>query len=193
MASTVTVYSIFDRTYPPNWMSYTRPLSIYAVSKMAGENLVRVYDNQKKIDGVCIRIPALVSNFSTHGLLRDLIRKVESDSQTLDLFGICPGSIKPFQFVDEVAKLFYDIGTYQQGYEEVGLTVLAGNTDSISVLEVAMLVMRELGRKKEIVWNEKIPIKNNNKIYLNPCYKFKSNSTEAILKVLKEYKLAKNN
>ena len=187
-ASSVTVYGVFCCTYPPNWMSYTRPISLYATSKLACENLVRTYESQKRIDGTSIRIPALVGLNATHGLLKDIIAKVESDSPTLDLIGNEPGSVKPFQHVDEIAKIFYNVGSYKPGYEDIGLTCVVGNKDSITVKTVAELVMKQLGKNKEIKWSGSLWSGDNPEIYLNPCFCPPSSSTEAILKVLKEYK-----
>ncbi len=190
-ASSCTIYGEFSKKYPPNWMTIPRPISLYSVSKLAGEHLVRTYQKGGWIDGVCIRIPTICGLGATHGLLKDLFSKIESDSSTLNLWGISPGSIKPFQRVEEVAKLFCDIAYYKQGYEDVGLTVLAGNTDSLTVLEIAEMAMNELGRKKEIVWNNVVPQGDNNEIYLNPCFHFPTNSHDSILQTIKEYKESK--
>lgn len=188
--SSVTLYGIFHKTYPPNWTIRPHPLSLYSTSKLACENLVSVYTHQEKIDGVSIRIPALVGINATHGLLKDLISKTLSDSEKLNLIGKYPGSIKPYQHVDEISKIIYNIGTRQFGYEDVGLLTVVGNKDSLSVDQVAKLVMRELRKTKEIEWSNDFWVGDNPEIYIDPCYMPKSNSTDSIIKVLKEYKLA---
>jgi UDP-glucose 4-epimerase len=187
-ASSVNVYGEFNREHPPSWVSFTKPVSLYGVTKLASENLLRVYAASGRLDPVSIRLASLCGGGATHGLVLDLIRKVESNSPTLDLFGVSPGSKKPFHHVDEIAELFYKIGTEKVGYDEIGQTCLVGNTDSLDVKTIAELVMRELGKKKEITWSGSSWPGDINEIYLNPCLKPRSNSTESIIKTIKQYK-----
>lgn len=187
-SSSSTVYGYYSKNHPPYWATLCEPISLYATGKLACENILRVYHTQEKIKATSIRIPALTGTKATHGLVQDLFRKITSDSEKLELFGVAPGAIKPFCHIDEIAEIFYQIGVESKGYDEIGLTTVVSSKDSLSVLKIANTIMEELGIKKEIVWNEgAVWLGDNREIYLTPCFTCKLSSEEAIRKVCKEY------
>lgn len=182
-SSSATVYGTFSKDRPKTWDSRPYPISIYASTKLACESLIHVYNNQNKIDGTSVRMPALVGRNPTHGVLKDIIRKVESNSLTLDLIGNCPGTIKPFCHIDDVAKILFDICENKYEYGE---TVLIGRRDSISVLEIANTVMRFL-KQKPITWSNQTWPGDNLEIYIEPDICTPISSKEAIEKTMIEY------
>ncbi len=182
-SSSATVYGQFSKDRPKTWDSRPHPISIYATTKLACENLIHVYNHQGRIKGTSVRIPALVGRNPTHGVLKDIIRKLESDSPTLDLIGNAPGTIKPFCHIDDVAKILFNI--CEDKYE-LGETVLIGRKDSISVLTIANIVMRYL-KKKEITWSGQTWAGDNLAIYIEPDIRPPISSEEAIEKTITEY------
>ena len=151
---------------------------------MACEALVRTYSHQGAIDGVSVRIPALVGIEASHGVLKDIIRKSQLDSNTLELIGTDPGSIRPFVTVNEAAEILYNLATDF----EYGNCLVIGPKDSISVREIAEIVLRQLNIKKQIKFCLPSWLGDIQEMYIDPCIKTKLTSEEAILKVLKEYK-----
>ena len=122
------------------------PASVYSVSKQACEELVSVYtDLYESVDGICVRFPAVVGVGAKHGLLPDLIKKVLAEDDEIELFGDSPGSIKPFIYSARLAKYL----TRLTGKDVVTLCPI----NSISVKEVAEIVMKELDIIKKIKWN----------------------------------------
>ncbi len=186
-ASSVTVYGHYNKKDPPYWMTCPEPISVYATTKLACDSLVTTYTKQGLIKGTSIRIPALTGVNATHGLVKDLIAKISSSSEKIEVYGNSPGSIKPFIDVDECAKWFYNIATDEKF--DVGLKCILGTKDSLSVLEIVKIIMDELGVKKNIVWNPNLTWKGDNpEIYIQPCYQTRLNSEQSIRKTVREYK-----
>jgi len=117
------------------------PTSIYGAGKIACESIVRAYSTLNEFDYSILRICATVGPNMTHGLLKDLIRKCQDNTtDTIELFGECPGSIKPFLHVDEL----YDAMIRNNDYNYRYSSDLASE-NSISVDEVLNVVEKELG------------------------------------------------
>lgn len=186
-SSSCTVFGYYNKKTPPYYSSPTEPISLYAASKLACENILRVYAKQDKVRPTSIRIPALVGKNPTHGLVKDIIYKLKSNSKTLNLLGNSPGSIKPFCHVDEISQIFFNVGIDKNGFDELGLTCIAGTSDSLSVLRIAEIIMQELKIKKEIEWDVNGVWKGDNQeMYIIPCLKTHSNSEQAIRKAVRE-------
>jgi len=186
--SSVTVYGKFYQEYPASIKTSPNPLSLYATTKFACENLVNMYSEIGAICGTSVRLPALVGLGNTHGLVGDLIKKIRQDGKELLLLGNSPGSIKPFCHVDEVAKILYHIALEESPYDTIlgRNKIILGNRDSMSVLEVAETMMSYLGHK-EIKWSGQSWAFDNPAIYLKPDIITPSNSYNAIVKVCKEF------
>jgi UDP-glucose 4-epimerase len=156
-ASSVTVYGktldIPGLTVSEDCEQY--PTSVYAATKIASEALVNAYTNLGKVDGVNLRLIANVGPHSTHGLVHDIIRKLRSDSEHLNLLGSYPGSCKPFIHVDDtVSAMFWAAFS---GMAKIGdaynITSLRNSgQSSLRVDQVAQIVMNELGIYKELSW-----------------------------------------
>lgn len=124
------------------------PTSAYGASKVACESFIDAYTRLGRINGVNLRLCANVGPGATHGLLKDLIHKVKSDSPTLELFGDAPGSIKPFIHVDDTVRAM--IWFAEENHKGGAYNVCT--KDTLTVSEVADLVMEQLGVKKEKMW-----------------------------------------
>lgn len=125
-----------------------QPTSAYGASKVACESFIDAYTRLGRINGVSLRLCANVGPGATHGLLKDLIAKVKSDSPTLELFGDAPGSIKPFIHVDDTVRAMIWFAEENQK----GGSYNVSTKDTLTVAQVADLVMEELGVKREKVW-----------------------------------------
>lgn len=171
------------RFYP----GLSKPESVYGATKAAGESLVTAYTHLGKINGVSLRLVANVGKYATHGLLKDLISKVKSDSPFIELFGDTPGSIKPYAYVGDTVRA---IKNYAFFNDENGTFPLY-QQNSLSVDNVAHLVMDFYKRPKEIRWlGEKANWKGDTKhIYTNLAWLWGAehyDSTSAIIKALQD-------
>ena len=128
-----------------------RPTSVYGATKVAAEVLLEAYCALGRVGGVSCRLVAQVGPGATHCLLRDVVHKLRSDEPVLNLLGDSPGSVKPFMHVCDTSAALFAFGTQCRTESYEVMNVSPG--DSLSVLEVARIAMRELGREKEIVWH----------------------------------------
>lgn len=160
------------------------PTNLYGACKLSCENFCRVYGLLKDLEIVIIRPCAIVGPNMTHGLLFDIDKKLKSDSETLELWGKDPGSIKPFVHVKDVCEAI------KHSIENnINLPLNLFPQDSISVRQVAEITMDCLNIKKEIVWNpDKTWVGDNSFIDTsNQQYLFlKTNSIEAIRRCFNE-------
>jgi len=151
LASTITVYGdkeINNRSFDEK-TSILKPTSIYASTKIACENIVNVYTNQGYINGVSLRLCAVVGKHTSHGILYDFVNKLYSDNPELEVLGEYPGSSKPFIYADDACCAFFKAIEKTPTYDRVFNIC---NRDICSVQDVAMSVMSGLGIYKPIKW-----------------------------------------
>lgn len=106
-ASSATVYGQSTSELPFKVNNKLNPESIYAVSKVHAEELVKFYGRTKYINNYLIyRYVANVGKYSTHGVLRDLIYKIQnSNNKSIDIIGSYPGTVKPFTLASQSMKI----------------------------------------------------------------------------------------
>lgn len=150
LASSATVYgnqtSVESRAHENDQL---HPNSVYGATKIAAEALVEAYTSQHRVLGMSLRLVATVGAGANHGLIPDIIRKLQSDAPNLHLLGDAPGSCKPYLYVDDAAEAFYYFATLT--YPVPGPANICPR-DSLTVEEVATIVMEETGIRKPIVW-----------------------------------------
>lgn len=134
-----------------------KPTSIYGLSKKVCEDLIAL---NHPADKTCIlRLPAMVGEFLTHGLVCDIIKKLKSPSAELELFGNPPGSRKPYVYANDVAHIIYGLSSQ----EKHGVFTITN--DAVSVENVAFECMKITGIIKKIKWlGEKVVAKGDNKL-----------------------------
>lgn len=161
--------------------------SLYGTSKIACEALLQSYKEYKNINYTIVRLGATIGAGLTHGLIFDILRKLKSDSSTLELLGNKPGSVKPFTYISDVISAVKIL--LHEGPELVNVCV----HDPISVEDVANIVMKVLDIKKDIIWNPANWPGDNKKLHAycgimrslgwKPYY----TSEEAVAQTIKEY------
>ncbi len=115
---------------------------MYGASKVAAEALVTAYTNLGLVKGLSLRLVANVGTGATHGLLKDVIRKV-CEKGPIQLLGDSPGSCKPFVHVGDTVEAAIHLA-------KVGICGPANisNDNSITVLDVLTLVLQAMGVNK---------------------------------------------
>ncbi len=124
------------------------PSSPYGAAKVAAEALVLAYHNQGKISGLMLRYVANVGRGATHGVVPDLLRKLQSEEEELVLFGDAPGSIKPYCHVSDTVAATILLGMNPSA---VGPFNIAPD-DNLSILHLAGAMMVATGIRKDIRW-----------------------------------------
>jgi UDP-glucose 4-epimerase len=146
LASSATVYGDSGR----NETDLVNPTSVYGASKIAAEALVQAYTAGGLVDGVILRLVANVGPGATHGVVKDIIEKLQSDSTSLYLFGAWPGSTKPYCYVgDTVNALIEASFQYNKDCSNI-YNVSYG--DYISIRCLAEIIMNAIDIYKPIVW-----------------------------------------
>jgi UDP-glucose 4-epimerase len=190
LASSATVYGEGMKVFESFEEDPCYPSSLYALSKWTSEELVNLYTRMGHVNGLNLRYIANVGRGATHGLLYDIIRKLKSDSPTLDLLGDAPGSVKPYMHVDDTAA-----ATIYLAGKSINETVNVATPDPWSVKGVAELVMDATGIRKPINWlgadanwagdNKCVNVSNLKLENLGWCPKYRS-SEASLIQAVKE-------
>ena len=117
------------------------PISLYAASKLACESMISGYCNTYKKRGIIIRLANVVGPSSTHGILFDMIKKLEHNSKELEILGD-GNQNKSYLHIDDcisgiihlVDKTDYDFDIYN-----------LGSDTQITVREIIEIIFEELG------------------------------------------------
>lgn len=149
--SSIVVYGDVPNSTGLGWINSSmkpQPTSMYGVSKVAAENIIHFYKD--KLDYGIFRLGATIGKGLTHGIIFDFIKKLKSDSPTLDVLGDEPGSKKPFLYIEDLLSA---IDIWLAGkLEVIDNTFNVCNKDYASVLDIAHAVMRAIGIEKQIKW-----------------------------------------
>lgn len=145
LASSATVYG--DRLTPMRETHEIHPTSAYGASKAAAELLLEAYAD--KVSGLSLRLVANVGHGTTHGVLKDVVAKLRSDSVELELIGNEPGSLKPFIHVSDTVEAFMHFG-FNPAIHWWPINI--STPDSITVLQLALASMNAMGVQKPIRW-----------------------------------------
>jgi UDP-glucose 4-epimerase len=125
------------------------PNSLYGASKVGAEALVNAYSELGRVRGLSLRLVANVGSGATHGVVKDLLAKLRSDSPTLDLLGDQPGSTKHYTHVTDTASAFVRFGL---DTEEGPRVLNVSSRMVLNIEELASLVMETSGIRKPIRW-----------------------------------------
>lgn len=159
-ASSVTVYGDYmyrrirsndNLHYQYSEVDRCRPTSIYGITKLTSEHLLRVACEQRPgLTGVSLRLCANVGKGNTHGILRDFIRKVQADEDYFEIIGDEPGSIKPFLHVDDASGALMHFATARGGTDYNQYNI-AGH-GSLSAKDIAKIVLKKYESNKKVRW-----------------------------------------
>jgi dTDP-4-dehydrorhamnose reductase len=158
--SSIVVYGDYPNRCDEN--TPTVPTSLYGASKLAIESLIEAYSKLETIKGCNLRLTAIVGPNPTHGLLKAFFEKINNLEPILNGIGITPGSIKPFTYIEDVAKAINM--AIQNGLQG---TYNVGPDDEISCLEVANIMMEEMNKFKDIRFSGPSFVGDNNKLHIS--------------------------
>lgn len=163
-ASSATVYGNYGGVATEQ--TDTFPNSVYGATKLYSENLINIFTDKGVVDPLICRLIANVGLNATHGVLPDVFKKLHTGSPELELFGDSPGSIKPYMYVRDTARIITKLSLM-----DVKGVVNIVPDDSISILALANCVMEATGIYKPIKWlgknsiwfgdNPKVLVSNN--------------------------------
>jgi UDP-glucose 4-epimerase len=133
----------FDEGYGP-----CLPISTYGASKLASEALICSYCHMFGLSANVFRFANVVGPNQTHGVGYDFIRKLVKDNHRLDILG--DGSQdKSYVHVTDIINAMLLVSE-KPSYEKYNVYNVT-NTDSVTVNQIADIVVEVLGLDKEQV------------------------------------------
>ena len=139
--STSTVYGEANIIPTPEDYGPLIPISLYGASKMACEALITSYSHTFDMQAWIFRFANIVGPRSTHGITVDFIRKLQENSNLLEILGDGKQE-KSYLHVSEcVDAILYLI---EESKEKVNIFNV-GSEDTISATEIGKAVTEEMG------------------------------------------------
>ena len=159
------------------------PVSNYGAMKLASEAYISYLSERKKLNTHIFRLPNVVGENLTHGVIFDLIKKVKKKINYLDVLGNGTQK-KPYAEVKDLIKLFLSyLKNNNRGIKKINL---GQNDDGVTVNFIANYLITATKSNKKIRYEKKntgwvgdintYSYEKNNK----SAHKFKLNSREAV-------------
>lgn len=141
--STSTVYGEADVIPTPETYAPLKPISNYGASKLAAEALICSYAKMHGFRGVIYRMANVVGPRSGHGVIYDFVEKLRRNKDELEVLGDGTQS-KSYLYIDDcVSGMILGADTTEGTVEILNI----GSEDRVSVLEIASIVIEEMGLK----------------------------------------------
>lgn len=141
-ASTSAVYG--EATIIPTSETYPmpKPISIYGATKLGCEAMISGYSQMFSISGVIVRLANIIGPLNHHGVIYDFITKLSSNRKRLHILGNGKQT-KSYLYIDDcIEALLLLLGSVKKITFDV---FNVGSDDTISVLELAQIMIQELG------------------------------------------------
>jgi len=142
-ASSSTVYGEADVVPTPEDYGLLKPISHYGASKLAAEALVSAYASIYGFRSVIFRLANIVGPRSSHGVIYDFVNKLRGNQRELEVLGDGSQS-KSYLYVEDCVRGML-LGA-EKASERVEVLNL-GSGDRVSVVEIAGIVVEEMGVK----------------------------------------------
>ncbi len=120
-----------------------RPVSFYGAAKNAAESYISAFVHQFGMRAWIFRFPNVVGSRSTHGVVHDFIKQLQSDPTQLTILGDGE-QLKPFLHVDDLIEAM--LLARSRLAEPVNCLNIAAETRT-SVRRIAEIVVEEMGLK----------------------------------------------
>ncbi len=140
-SSTSTVYGRAKTIPTPEDYGPLMPISLYGASKLACEAMVSAYAELYGIKGYIYRFANIIGPRSTHGILYDLVQKLNRDPTTLEVLGDGKQR-KSYLMVDEcVDAMLYGFRNSKDRLSYFNL----GAEDQTTVKDIVKILVEETG------------------------------------------------
>ena len=128
--------------------SVALPESLYGASKLASEAFISAFSGLYNIQAWVCRFPNVVGDRSTHGIIYDLLQKLDGNPTTLEVLGDGKQS-KPYMYVHELIRALLFI--FENANEKMNVFNI-GPSDRTNVADIARLVLEGYGATQEIAY-----------------------------------------
>ena len=139
-ASSSTVYGEPTQIPTPENYAPLMPISLYGASKLASEALISGYCHIYNMSGIAVRLANIVGTISAHGVVYDLISKIETNSRYLKILGDGKQK-KSYLYIDDCIDALILLLSKEKkcGFEIYN----TGSNDAITVSEIAKIVIKQ--------------------------------------------------
>ena len=115
------------------------PVSTYGASKLAGEAMISAYCSIFDMTGMVFRFANVVGRNSTHGVIKDFIRKLRNNSEILDILGDGTQT-KSYIHVYDAIRALTEMSDVVIPFDAFNISC----DDEISVFEIAKMVVQSM-------------------------------------------------
>ncbi|WP_338599745.1 NAD-dependent epimerase/dehydratase family protein [Sulfolobus tengchongensis] len=147
--SSSTVYGETN-TIPTPETEEPKPISNYGLFKLLCENIVKYYAKQYNIKSIVTRLANITGGRVSHGVVIDFIKKLRENPKTLEILGDGRQK-KSYLYIDDLIEAFVKL---ENNVNEIYEVYNIGNTDWITVNEIAKIVTNEMNLNPEIVYKD---------------------------------------
>jgi len=120
-----------------------KPISLYGAAKVGAEALISSYSHSYGFDAYIFRLANVIGKRSNHGVIFDFIKKLKRNPKVLEILGDGTQRKSYIHVSDCISAIMHVKEKINNGYNVFNV----GNTDSISVLEIADIVVDKLNLK----------------------------------------------
>jgi UDP-glucose 4-epimerase len=189
-SSSSVVYGIADRKPTPEDYGPLLPVSLYGASKLGSEGLISAFAGIYGIRYFIYRFANIVGRNETHGVIVDLIKKVQKDPKTLEVLG--NGEQKK-SYVDVADCVEAMLHVYKNSKTDRNLYNIASD-EQTSVKEIAEMVIAATAKKTKIHYTgttvgwagDVVDSYLDNTKLKGAGFSLKKNSKEAVANAIKE-------
>lgn len=118
------------------------PISLYGASKLSCEALIASYCHVFEFRSSIFRFANIVGRRSGHGVLHDLIAKLERDMEHLEILGVPPGTLRSYCHVQDCIDAM--LSAEESSLPQVGVYNICSE-DAIDVKSIADMIIEEMG------------------------------------------------
>lgn len=151
--STSTVYGDAKKVPTPETYAPLRPISVYGASKLACESLLSSYAATYGFDAVALRFANVVGPGSTHGVIVDLVEKLNRDPRRLEVLGDGRQRKSYVHIDDLVAGTLIAAAKAPRSFQVYNV----GSADTLLVDHIARAVIRAMGLKRVKIVHKPAP------------------------------------
>lgn len=138
--SSSTVYGD-AKIFPTPETTPCNPISIYGASKLACESLISAYCNTFEKIGVSLRLANIVGPISSHGIIFDMIKKLQNNPTNLEILGDGTQN-KSYLYVDDcIDALVKSFEMIKEKYSVYNL----GSSSQVTVDSIVDIITEEAG------------------------------------------------
>ncbi len=148
-ASSSTVYGEAERIPTPEDYPF-RPISFYGLFKVMGEEMVEFYARNYGIKGVSLRFANITGGRVSHGVVIDFVRKLVKNPNELEILGNGKQRKSYLYITDLIDAMLLLNEKFNGVYDAFNV----GNTDWITVDEIAKIIEEEMGLRPRHIYRD---------------------------------------